>query len=151
MAYSHQPMNSDTQSWCWGKPSGDLHLLAAGDAAVDAPAIIQNPMHHRVVDGVDRPGEFAAHHIMREIGGQPQIGKAVQQIEHEEQVGRHAVAMGFDMHRDAGLFGKPAPAVELGNAILQPARPDIRLQIDVIGAELGTSSSTGFRSSTDFG
>ncbi len=94
-------------------------------------------MDHGVVGVADRPGELAADQIVREVGGQPQIGKAVEQIEREEQVGRHAVAMGLDMHGDAGLGGKPPPAFEQGNAIREPARPDVRLQVDVIGAELG--------------
>ncbi|VIO79966.1 hypothetical protein CI1B_83000 [Bradyrhizobium ivorense] len=93
-------------------------------------------MHHRVVDVIDRPGEFAADQIVREIGGQSQIGEAVEQVEHEEQVGRHAVAMGFDMHGDAGLLGQPPPAFEQRNAVGEPARPDVGLQVDVIGAEL---------------
>ena len=39
-----------------------------------------------MIDVVDRPGEFAPDQVMREIGGQPQIGKAVEQIERDAQI-----------------------------------------------------------------
>ena len=92
-------------------------------------------MDQRVIDLVHRPGEFAADQIMRDIGGQPQVGKAVQQLQREKQVGGHAVAVGFDMHRDAGLVGQPPPALEQRNAGFDPLRPHVGLQVDVVGAK----------------
>ena len=71
-------------------------------------------MHQAVIDLVHRPGEFAPDQIMRDVGGQPQVGKTVEQMQREEQVGGHAVAMGFDMHRNAGLVGEAAPAFDAG-------------------------------------
>jgi hypothetical protein len=43
--------------------------------------------------------------------------------------------MRLDMDRQPGLVGKAPPAFQEGNARLQPVRPHIRLQIDVVGAE----------------
>ena len=83
-------------------------------------------MDHRVVVVIDRPGEFAADQIVRQIRGQPQIGKAVEQLQREEQIGGHAVAMGFDMHRDAGLFGQGGAsprAAECSRRAATGARP----------------------------
>src|SRR5581483_402469 len=53
----------------------DLHLLAAGDAAVKGPGIVEDAMDHRVVLVRDRPGEFAADQEMRQVGEQLQIRK----------------------------------------------------------------------------
>ena len=80
-----------------------LHLFPAGDPAMDAPAVVEDAVDQRVVLRRDRPGEFAPHQIMRQVGGQPQVGEAIQQPQGKEQVGGHAVAVGLDMHRDAGL------------------------------------------------
>jgi hypothetical protein len=55
-------------------------------------------------------------------------------LQREKQVRRHAVAMGFDMHGDAGLLAEPAPALQQGNASFQPLRPYVGLQVDVVGA-----------------
>ena len=43
--------------------------------------------------------------------------------------------MGFDIHRDAGLVRQPPPAFEQRNALFDPVRPHIGLQIDMVGAE----------------
>src|SRR2546429_235097 len=51
------------------KTERDLHLFTAGDPSVDAPAMIKYAMDHSVIDLVDRPGEFAADEIMRNISG----------------------------------------------------------------------------------
>ena len=88
-----------------------------------------------MIDLVHRPGEFAPHEIVRDIGGQPQVGKAIQQMQREEQIGGHAVAVGFDMHGNAGLIGQPAPSLEQRNAIFDPVRPHVGLQVDVVGAK----------------
>ena len=92
-------------------------------------------MDHRVIDLVHRPGEFAADQIMRDIGGQPQVGKAIQQLQREKQIGGHAVAVGFHMHGDAGLLAEPAPALQQRNAGFNPLRPHVGLQVDVVGAK----------------
>ena len=113
----------------------DLDLLAAGDAAMQTPAIVENAMHHRVVLRRYRPGELAPDHVVRQIGGQPQVGEAVQQVQREEQVGGHAVAMGLDMHGYAGLRRQAAPALDVGDAVGQTIRPHVGLQVDVVGAE----------------
>jgi hypothetical protein len=36
------------------------------------------------------------------------------------------------MHGYAGLIGQPTPSVEQGNAMLDPLRPHVRLQVDVV-------------------
>src|SRR5258708_24690604 len=60
------------------KAERDLDLLAAGDPAVNAPGMIENAMDQGVIDLVHRPGEFAAHQIVRDVSGQPQVGKTFQ-------------------------------------------------------------------------
>src|SRR5579863_3173475 len=91
-----------------------LHLLAAGDAAVQGPAIVQDSVDHGVVGIIDRPREFPADQIMREIGGQTQIGKTIEQLQGEQKDGRHAVAMRFDIYRDVRLFAKAPPTLKQG-------------------------------------
>ena len=88
----------------------------------------------RVIDLVHRPGEFASDQIMRDVRRQPQVGKALQQLQREEQIGGHAVAVGLHMHGDAGLLGQPPPSLEQRNAVLDPLRPHVGLQVDVVGA-----------------
>ena len=97
--------------------------------------MVKYAMDHRVIDLVHRPGEFAADEIMRNIGGQPQVGKAIQQLQREKQVRRHAVAVSFHMHGDAGPLAEPAPAFQQRNAGFNPLRPHVGLQIDVVGAK----------------
>jgi hypothetical protein len=46
-----------------------LHLLAAGNAAVQGPAIVQDSTDHGVVGVIDQPREFPADQIMREVRG----------------------------------------------------------------------------------
>ncbi len=89
---------------------------------MQAPAIVQDAVDHGVVFRRDRPGEFAPHHIVRQIGGEAQIGKAVQQVQGEEQVGGHAVAMGLDMHLHPRIRRQLAPAFDIGNAFFQTYR-----------------------------
>ena len=88
-------------------------------------------MDHGVVFGIDRPGEFAPDQNMRQIRQQRQIGATVQQIQREEQVGGHPVAMGLDQDRDAGAVGQFQPAIQQRQAILDPARADIGLKVDM--------------------
>ena len=62
---------------------------------------------------------------MRDIGGEPQIREAVEQLEREEQVGRHAVAMRFHMRRDAGFTELVRQPLRGGQrAIEHPHAPD---------------------------
>ncbi len=42
--------------------------------------------------------------------GEAQVGEAVEQMQREEQVRGHAVAMRLDVHRDAGALGEPPRA-----------------------------------------
>jgi hypothetical protein len=93
-------------------------------------------MDHGVVGVIDRPREFPADQTMREIGGQTQIGKTIEQLQGEQQVGRHAVAMRFDIHRDFCLFAEAPPPLKQGNAVGEAGGTDIRLQVDVVGAKL---------------
>src|SRR6185312_4834597 len=41
-----------------------LHLLTAGNPAMETPAIVDDAPHVPMVDFADRPGEFAAHDIV---------------------------------------------------------------------------------------
>ncbi len=84
----------------------DLYLLAAGDAAVKGPGIVEDAMEQRMIFVRDRPGEFAPDQEVREIGEQLQIGETFKEVEREVEVGRHAVAMRFDEHREIDLFGE---------------------------------------------
>src|ERR1700733_11666903 len=93
----------------------DLDLLAARHASVEPPAIVQNATHQDVMLLLDRPGEFASDEIVREIAGQPEIRKAIEQMEGEMHVGRHAVAMRFDMHGNTRLRCEPPPPFDVGN------------------------------------
>ena len=63
-----------------GKAERDLHLLAARDPSVDAPAVVEDAMDQRVIDLIDRPREFATDQIVRDVGGQPQVGKSSRAI-----------------------------------------------------------------------
>ena len=83
-------------------------------------------MDQPMVGVVDRPGEFAADQIMRQVGGQPQVRKAIEKLQGEEQIGRHAVAVRFDMHRDARLASKATPAFKKGNAVREALRTHVR-------------------------
>lgn len=83
----------------------------------------------------DRPGEFPAHYVMRQVGSQFQVWKLIQQMQGEIQIGGHAVAMRFDMQRDTRIIRQPLPAFDIGNAFGQRVGSHIGLQIDVIGAE----------------
>ena len=48
------------------------------------PGIIEDAMDQRMVGVVDRPGEFAADQIMRQIGRQPQVRKTIEKLQREE-------------------------------------------------------------------
>ena len=85
----------------------------------------------------DGPGEFASDQIMRQIGGEAQIREAIEEMQREDEIGGHAVAVRLDIDRHACRFRQAAPAFDIRNAIFQPIRPHVRLQVDVVGAELG--------------
>ena len=58
----------------------DLRLLAARDPPVNAPAVVEDAMDQRVIDRIDRPREFATDQKVRDVGGQPQVGKSSRAI-----------------------------------------------------------------------
>src|SRR4029079_18728122 len=113
-----------------------LHLLAAGYTTVEYPAIFDNAMHVAMVDVTYRPGEFAAHHVMGQISRQTQVGKAVEQLHREEQIGGHAIPMRLDMHGNLRVVREPPPALDIGYAFLDRVGPHIGLQVDVIRSQL---------------
>ena len=112
-----------------------LDLLAAGDAAMQSPAIVQDAVDHGVVLGRNGPGKFPPHQVMRQVGGEAQVRETVQQVQGEEQVRRHAVAVGLDMQLHAGIRRQLAPAIDVGNARFQGVGAHIRLQVQMIGAQ----------------
>jgi hypothetical protein len=117
----------------------DLHLdlLAARDPAMEAPAVVDHPPHQAVVLLGNRPGELAADDVVREVPGESQVGKAVEQAEGEEQVRGHPVAVRLEVQRHAGVLGHPAPALDVGHAFGHRVRPHVGLQVQMVGAELG--------------
>ena len=44
-----------------------------------------------------------------EVAGQAEVGEAVEQVEGEEQVGGHPVAVRLDMHRNARVMRESSP------------------------------------------
>ena len=84
-------------------------------------------MDQAMIDRVDRPGEFAADEIMRDIRGQPEIREAIQQLQGEEQIGRHAIAVRFDVHRHVRVVGDAAPPFDERDAVFQTIRAHVRL------------------------
>src|SRR5258708_19824468 len=73
---------------------------------------------------------------MREIAGKSETRKALEQMQHKKQVRRHPIAMCFNVHRDAGIISEATPAFDIRDALLEAIGPDIRLQVDMVGAEL---------------
>ncbi|MCK1487758.1 hypothetical protein IVB25_35060 [Bradyrhizobium sp. 193] len=61
---------------------------------------------------IDWYGKFSAYQIVRDISRQSQIGKALEKLQCEEQVSRHAVAMGLDVHSYPGLIRQSPPAFQ---------------------------------------
>ena len=61
-------------------------------------------MHQRVVFCRDRPGELASNQVVRDIAGQAEVGKTVQQVQGEEQIGGHPIAVGLEVGRDSGAL-----------------------------------------------
>ena len=118
-----------------GKAELDLDLLATGDAPVQAPAIVEDPMHQRMVLGRNRPCELPPHKVVRDVAGQAQIREAVEQMQGEEQIGGHPIAVRLDMHRHPGCVRQTPPSLDEGNAVFQSIGTDVRLQVDVIRAE----------------
>ena len=56
---------------------------------------------------------IAPDHVVRNVGGQAQVGKAIEQVQSEEQIRRHAVAVRLDVHRESRIVRQPAPAVDV--------------------------------------
>ena len=115
----------------------DLHLLSRRDAAVEGMRIVENAPDQRMVFLPHRKGEFPPDQKMRQVGKDRQVGPMVKQIEREEKVRGHPVAMCFDEHRNAGVLGKPHPTVEQRQALLDPPQADIGLQVDVADRKFG--------------
>jgi hypothetical protein len=64
---------------------------------------------------------------MRQVGKEPQIRHLVEDIEGEEQVGGHPIAVGFHQNRKVDVLGEALPALQDWNAFGQETRSDIRL------------------------
>jgi hypothetical protein len=94
-------------------------------------------MHIRVVFVGHGQREFTSHEIVRDVPEQLQIRPGIEQIEREMQVGRHAVPMCFDIHREVHLLGEPRPSIDQLERVIESTRPYIRLQVDVMHTELG--------------
>ncbi|WP_374302390.1 hypothetical protein [Paracoccus sp. (in: a-proteobacteria)] len=84
-----------------------------------------------MVLGIDRPGELAPDKVMREVGQQRQVRATVQQVQREMQISGHAVAVRFDQDRNACLVSTLHPAIQQGQAVLDPTRADVWLQVDM--------------------
>ena len=55
---------------------------------------------------------------MGEITEQPKIGKLIQEVQREEEIGGHSVAMGLDIDRDPRLLTQPLPAFKQRETVL---------------------------------
>lgn len=85
---------------------------------------------------LDRKGKLPANEKVRQIGKQRQIGSPVQEVKREEEIRRHAIAMRLDVDRNVKVFRKPHPPVQQRQAILDPPKTDIGLQIDMAHGKL---------------
>ncbi|WP_157789187.1 hypothetical protein [Bradyrhizobium japonicum] len=75
----------------------DLYLLARRNTAMKCPSAIEHSPHQRFVLVRDRIPEFAAHQEVREIGKQAHLRNLIHQVEREEEIRRHPVAMRFEV------------------------------------------------------
>ncbi len=114
----------------------DLDLLAARDSSVKSPALVDHPVHQAVILVGDRPREFATDDVVRQVTGQAQFGKTVEQAKREVEIGGHAVAVRLEVQRHAFVLRQPPPAFDQRHALGHGVRPHVRLQVHVIGAEL---------------
>lgn len=101
-------------------------------------------MNQRVIGPVHAPRELRADEMVRNIRGGFQIRKAVEEVQREEEVCRHSIAMRFNVNLDVSLVGKPAPPLRERNAVLDPSRPNIRLKVYMFSTETRYQFQHGF-------
>jgi hypothetical protein len=111
-----------------GEGQFDLNLLSGRDATVEGPRIFHNPVHVLVIFLRNRIGELPTHKKMRQIRKQRQARKPVHQIERKVEVGCHSVAMGLDKDGNTCLPAKFHPTLEQRHALINLARPSVRLK-----------------------
>ena len=114
-----------------------LHLLRAGDAAVEGFGVIENGADLRIGFDRHRQLDLAADDVVRQVGGEAQLGQRVDEIEGDQQVVGQPAAMGLDVDGEVDRFGEALPAFEHGDGVAQFARTDLRLDVDVVDAEGG--------------
>jgi len=94
-------------------------------------------MNESVILLGDGRRELAADEKMGNISEKLKVGKTIEEVENEIEVGRHPVAMGLDENREIDFLRKTPPSLDERDTVLQPAWPDIRLHIEVVNAKLG--------------
>src|SRR6202040_843963 len=115
----------------------DLHLFAARDAAMEGPAIVENAVDIAVILGRDRRCKFTPDQEMREVAEQLEVGKAIDEVEREIEIRRHPVAMRLEIDGEIDLIGQPPPTLDERHAVLQTARANVGLDIEMMDADVG--------------
>ncbi|KOF15020.1 hypothetical protein AC244_25565 [Ensifer adhaerens] len=126
---------------------GDLYLnlLSRRYSSVERPGAIENSFDQPVIFIGDRPGKFAPDEEMGQISQKPQIREPIKEIQGEEKVGGHPIAMRLDQDRYLRVLSQPSPAFEQRQAVFNSTGTNVRLQADVMNAELGGILENGFQ------
>ncbi len=114
----------------------DLHLLGTGDAPMPGRSAADDGAH-LLLDLVDTGSTVAAHHIVREVRRQLQLGHGIEQIESEVQIvsGHHAVAVRFSVNAQSGVADQSQPAFRCARRLSQRPRPKLGWML-VVDAKL---------------
>ena len=78
-----------------------------------------------------RNGKLPAYQVMRKIRHEFEVRELIKQIQRKQKVCSHAIAMRFDVHRYVALLSESLPSFEERHALLNTARPDVGLQVDM--------------------
>ena len=81
----------------------------------------------------DRPAELPPHEGVRQIGRELHRRDRVNQLQREEKIGRHPIAMRLEKNLDTRIVRQPLPSQDVGDALQHPGGPNVRLQVDVGG------------------
>ena len=113
----------------------DLHLLPCRHAPVERPGVIENSVDQRVVLVANRPRELATDEDVGKIGDKGKIRISIEEIESKIQIRRHTIAVGLVIDGQPTCLDELLPAVNQREALIQPSRTHVGLQVDVMHAE----------------
>ena len=110
---------------CCGKMQRQLHLTTVRHPALKGIGALEDAADVSLIVSADRLHHLAVDHVVRKVRAQPHIGDGVEQQQGREKVVGDAVAMRFELNRNAFLVRDRHPGLDRLGHVVNRERHDL--------------------------